>query len=142
MRAIYSLLIVLPIGYGTCACSDQEISKLERCGWGNGIDGSALGRTCWGSPFGSCCSKFGWWYVIIVIVHVISLIRTSSTGNSYCGAGCQPDYGWCYGYPTPPSKCPPPVPAPVPPPVLPPMISSSKVGLSSTISLVSLLSST
>ncbi|KAF2837280.1 carbohydrate-binding module family 18 protein, partial [Patellaria atrata CBS 101060] len=41
--------------------------------------GSANGYTCPGSQWGNCCGRYGW----------------CGSTDVYCGAGCQPAYGFC-----------------------------------------------
>jgi hypothetical protein len=93
MRAIYSLLLLLQIGYGICACSTQQVSTNKRCGWAWGA--IPYGQTCFGSGFGDCCGSYGWWYVAIFIVYDILLIITSGNSSASCGVGCQISFGVC-----------------------------------------------
>ncbi|KAH7399207.1 hypothetical protein DE146DRAFT_526203 [Phaeosphaeria sp. MPI-PUGE-AT-0046c] len=60
---------------------------------GNNVstDGSCGGsgrKTCAGSPFGNCCSQYGW----------------CGTSNDHCGTGCNSVFGTCSGGGSTPSK--------------------------------------
>lgn len=61
--------------FGTCYDNASSISSDGRCGQENNA------QICLGSTFGSCCSEQGW----------------CGNNSTYCGTGCQPDFGECNG---------------------------------------------
>jgi hypothetical protein len=66
-------------GYGTCN-QDPPKSPVGAPGSSkvssDGTCGGREGHTCLGSSDGSCCSQYGWWYVLYsFVLSVIGLIR-------------------------------------------------------------------
>ncbi|KEF52080.1 uncharacterized protein A1O9_11706 [Exophiala aquamarina CBS 119918] len=61
------------VAFGTCSDNASSISPDGRCGQENNA------QICLGSTFGSCCSEQGW----------------CGNNSTYCGTGCQSDFGEC-----------------------------------------------
>ena len=72
--------------------SQKEVSPDNSCG-------GSRGYTCLGSENGDCCSSYGFWYVVNVVVKLLQAnTRRSGSNSTYCeDPKCQPEFGTCGG---------------------------------------------
>lgn len=87
MRPFVSIVLSIVL-----AVEAATVSTNARCGSANN------GMTCLNSRWGSCCSQYGWWYVLVkpVSINLLMLLLSGWT-KDYCQSGCQPGFGTCSG---------------------------------------------